>query len=927
MSQTRRLAAGGRIDRSVPLSFSFDGATYEGFAGDTLASALLANGVEVVGYGIETGRPRGIFSAGSEEPNALVEVRTGGHTEILLRATQVELVDGLAARSLGGRGRLPPVESNDPGRFDHRYVHCDVLVVGAGPAGLSATLAAGRTDARVILADEQVELGGTLLASPATRIDGRSGLEWVGGAVDELDRLPEVRLLARTTAVGYHDHNFVILAQRSPMPGVGGRLWHVPAKQVVLATGAHERSMAFADNDRPGVMLAGAARTYIHRFGVRPGDRAVVFANHDVALATAEDLRAAGAEVTVVDSRRGEAVVGTLGERRVEGVLLGRTGGSGPVQTVFCDLLVVSGGWNPAIQLFAQSRGTIRFDPEINAYRPDRAIQATHAVGACSATFRLADCLVEGSRAGARAAAAAGFGDGHVDSIPVADDPPVGIIAATWFVPPPDPDAPNAWRTHFVDLERDVTVADLQTAVGAGLQSIEHIKRYTTTGTGSDQGKTSWTTASAIAADLLGLDAGALGMPTFRGPYVPVAFTLLAGRERGELYDPVRVTPMHSWHEAHGAVFENVGQWKRPRYYPLPEESMDEAVLRECSAARSGVGAVDVTTLGKIDIHGPDAGEFLNRVYANAFAKLPVGSCRYGVMCKLDGTVFDDGVTSRLADDRFHMTTTTGNAVAVFEHLEEWLQTEWPHLRVRCTSVTEQWAVAAVVGPKARAVVAALAPELDVGNDAFPFMTWRDAGVAGMDARVFRISFSGELAYEINVASWHGLALWEAVIAAGEAYRITPYGTEAIHVLRAEKGYPVIGQETDGSVTPQDLGLGWAVSKTKDFIGRRSHGLEALARPDRKQLVGLLPVDPDELLPEGAQLVDDPSVAPPVPMVGHVTSSYRSSALGRTFALGLVRKGRQRIGERVFAPLAGRTIEAVVADPVLYDPEGLRRDG
>jgi len=494
-------------------------------------------------------------------------------------------------------------------------------------------------------------------------------------------------------------------------------------------------------------------------------------------------------------------------------------------------------------------------------------------------------------------------------------------------VPAPDPEDEDAWQTHFVDLARDSTLADIRRALGAGLRSIEHIKRYATIGTGSDQGKTSWTSASASAAAFLGQDAGALGMPTFRPPYVPVSFALLAGRDRGDLYDPIRVTPMDAWHVAHGAIFENVGQWKRPRYYPGPGESMDEAVLRECRAARTGVAVVDVSTLGKIDVQGPDAGEFLNRMYTNAFAKLPIGSCRYGLMCKLDGMVFDDGVTSRLADERFHMTTTTGNAAAVLDHLEEWLQTEWPWLQVYCTSVTEQWAVAAVVGPKSREVVGALAPDLDVSAAAFPFMTWRDATVLGVPARIFRVSFSGELAYEINVPGWYGLALWEAIIAAGEPHGVTPYGTEGIHVLRAEKGYPVIGQETDGSVSPRDLGMDWIVSKTKDFIGRRSQSRAELRRPDRRELVGLLPDDPNELLREGSQVVDKPALRPPVAMVGHVTSSYRSAALGRTFALALVRQGRERTGETVYAADGDRAIPVTIADSVLYDPENLRRDG
>ena len=652
---------------------------------------------------------------------------------------------------------------------------------------------------------------------------------------------------------------------------------------MVLATGAHERPVVFADNDRPGIMLASAARTYVNRYAVRPGARAVVFTTNDSGLSAARDLADADVEVVeIVDSREGRVVTGTVGGDRLEGTLVDS-------HLIPCDLLAVSGGWNPAVHLFSQSRGSLRYDERLAAYVPDRPFQATHVAGAAGGSMGLQDCLREGAAAGARAAAAAGFGDGTVPPLPAvaADADQPGRVHALWVVP----SATESWDTHFVDLARDATVADLRRATTAGLQSIEHIKRFTTIGTASDQGKTSWMNASAIAGALMGVPDGSTGLPTFRPPYSPASFALLAGRDRGDLHDPVRTTSIHPWHVAQGAVFENVGQWKRPRYYPRDDESMEQAVLRECQAARTSVAVMDVSTLGKIDLQGPDTGEFLNRLYTNAFAKLPVGSCRYGVMCRLDGMVFDDGVTSRLEPDRFHMTTTTGNAGPVFDWIEEWLQTEWPELRVRATSVTEQWATIAVVGPRSREVLHVLAPSLAVDAPAFPFMTWRATDVAGVPARVFRISFSGELAYEINVPTWYGQSVWEAVIAAGTAFGITPYGTEALHVLRAEKGYPIIGQETDGSVTPQDLGMDWVVSKTKWFIGSRSHRRSDTSRDDRRQLVALLPVDPDDLLPEGAQLVLDPHEPVPMTMIGHVTSSYRSAALGRTFALALV-KGR-----------------------------------
>jgi sarcosine oxidase subunit alpha len=869
MTATRLPTGGTRIDRSTTVSFEFDGRALTGFAGDTVASALLANGIDVVGRSIYHDRPRGIVSAGPEEPNALVQVRwRGGISEPMLAATAVPLEDGLSVASLAGRGRLETAEG-DAGRFDSRSAHCEVLVVGAGSSGRRAAAVArvSNPEDRVLLID----------ADPTVTGDD---------------------VLAGTTALGIYDHGFVTAVQRRPTPTTDGRLWHIRAKRIVLATGAMERSIVFADNDRPGIMLASAAVIYGERYGIRLGERAVVFTNNSTTDALAAALRVAGTDVAaIVDARASDHVVGTTGDDagRLSAVRILRAGRTEEV--IEADLLLVSGGWNPDLALWSHARGTIRFDERIAAFVPD----APGPHGRIEIV-----------------GAAAGQNDG------------LGEIAPTWVVPPIGPATDDAWSTHYVDLGRDATARDLQRALGAGLRSIEHLKRYTTIGTGIEQGRTGGVVASAIAAAILGQDVGAVGVPTFRPPTVPVSFAQLAARDRGPvLADPIRMTPIHPWHVAQGAVMEDVGQWKRPRYFPRTGESMEAAVLRECAAARTSVAVMDATTLGKIDLQGPDAGTFLDRVYTNMFSTLKVGSCRYGLMCRADGMVFDDGVTTRLADDRFHMTTTTGNAAAVLDHLEEWLQTEWPGLRVHATSVTEQWVTVAVVGPRAREVVARLAPDLDVSNEAFPFMTWREAVIAGTPGRVFRISFSGELSFELNVPSWHGLALWEAVMDAGAPLGITPYGTETMHVLRAEKGYPIIGQETDGTVTPQDLGMGWAVSTKKDFIGRRSHRRPDAQRPGRKQLVGLLPIDPDEVLPEGAQLVAPGTDLgePPVPMLGHVTSSYRSAALGRTFALALVKDGRDRIGERVLAPLVDRTSEVEIVDPVLVDPENRRRDG
>lgn len=938
-TQPFRLPTGGRVTRAERLRFTFDGTEYEGVRGDTLASALLANGVIQAGTSTKLGRPRGIFSAGVEEPNAVIQIEEP-FPEPMLPATTVELYDGLAASSLPGQGRL--ATEPDPARYDAVHAHCDLLVVGAGPAGLAAAAAAARSGARVILADDQPELGGSLLGTGEL-------LDWVADVGALLDAAPEVRVLRRTTVFGHYDDNHLLAVERrtnhlgaaAPSHVSRERVWRIRARRVVLATGAHERSLAFADNDRPGVMLAASARAYVNRYGVLPGRHAVVLTTNDSAYAAALDLAAAGVGIAaIVDTRpepgecarraveagievlTGHAVTGTEGGTRLTSVSVGPYGQSAGTRGFAVDLLLVSGGWNPVAHLFSQAGGKLRYDEALGSFVPGTCRQAVEVAGSANGVLDLAGALAQGAAAAVRAVEA----EGHLCPAPrlpeVAAEPQAAPM--TVFVVPGAVDAPR-----FVDLQRDVTVDDLTRATSAGMRSVEHTKRYTTAGTANDQGKTSGVLASGVVAELLGVDVSSLGTTTFRPPYTPVSFAALAGRDRGALHDPVRVTALHDWHVLRGALFENVGQWKRPWYYPRGGEDLEAAVLRECAAARESVAFMDASTLGKIDVQGPDAAVFLDRLYTNMISTLKVGMIRYGVMCRLDGMVFDDGTVIRLAQDRFLVTTTTGNAAAVLDWMEEWLQTEWPELRVHCASVTEQWATVALVGPRSREVLGALAPSLAVDNDSFPFMAWREAPVAGIDARVCRISFSGELAYEINVSPWEALALWEALDEAGAPFGITPYGTETMHVLRAEKGYPIIGQDTDGTVTPHDLGMSWAVSKKKpDFIGKRSYARADAVRPDRKHLVGLLPDDPATLLPEGTQLVADSVLpAPPVPMLGHVTSSYRSAALGRTFALALVKGGRERVGERLYAPVGDRLVPVTVASPVLYDPEGARRDG
>ena len=947
------------------------------------------------------GRPRGIVGHGVEEPNAIVQLGAGAASLPNQRATEVELVSGLRAstlparlqRALGvfgrylpagfyykffmhpprlwrawermlrfaaGLGEAPP--GPDPDIYDKFHRHCDVLVVGAGPAGLAAALAAGRAGARVLIADEQADFGGSLLAE-TLEIDGGSAAAWVAQAVAELEALEDVSLLPRSTVSGYYDHNFLTVLERrsdhldasAGSPGVRSsrqRLHHVRAEHVMLTTGAIERPLVFANNDLPGVMLASSVSTYLNRYAVAPGKRLVLCTTNDHAYRAALDWQHAGRDVVaVVDVRRdpggarvqaarqagievipGHAVIEACGGRRVQGALIAPLNDAcaavtGASRRLDCDLIASSGGWSPTLHLGSQTGVKPRWSDAAGAFLPGDLGPRASWAGAVTGARSLRDCLADGARAGALAASAVGFRNARASSAsPRVDEPPEAPQQNLFLVPHTRPvsRAPK----QFVDQQLDVTAADIELAAREGYESVEHVKRYTALGFGTDQGKLGNVNGVAILARALNRDIADTGTTMFRPAYTPLTFGAVAGRDVGALFDPERHTPMHAWHAEQGAVWEDVGQWKRPRYYPGTGEDMDAAVRRECVAARDGVAILDASTLGKIDVQGPDAAVFLDRIYTVGFRKLGIGRCRYGLMLHEDGTIFDDGVTARIDAQRYLVHTTTGNAAAVLAWLELWRQTEWPELDLYCTSVTDHWATAAVVGPKSRDVLRKVCADIDLSRDAFRFMDVREGHVADVPARVFRISFSGELSFEVNVPAHRGPEVWEALIEAGREFDITPYGTESMHVLRAEKGFIIVGQDTDGSMTPADMGMDWAVRPNKPFgfLGDRSLTLADHLREDRLQFVGLATVDPAAVLPEGAPLVRAPG-RPPMPIEGHVTSSYQSARLSRSVALGMIKGGSKRLGDRVYCSLADRPAVAVdIVSPVFYDPEGARQN-
>jgi len=970
-----RTGSGGHIDRSRTLRFQFDGRVYQGHPGDTLASALLANGVRLVGRSFKLHRPRGIFAAGAEEPNALAEMRTGARREPNTRMTMVELYDGLEAasqnrfpslrfdlmaanglaapmlaagfyyktfmwpasfweklyepwiRRAAGLGRASALP--DPDLYEAMHAHCDVLVVGSGAAGLAAARVAGASGARVILCEQDFLLGGGLLAERPHEL-------WREETLAALAAMPEVTLLPRTTVFGYYDDNMLGAVERvadhlaePPPHSPRQRYWTIRARSVVLATGAHERFIAFPSNDRPGVMLAGAAQVYATRFGVRAGRRALLFANNDAAYESLFALQEAELQIAgVVDARAdsagaaaarergitvwtGAAVVGTAGRLSLSGVGIGTRGGG--ITRVAADLLCVSGGINPAVHLASQSGTPLVWDDRLAGFIPDAPVQAQHSAGAAAGVTGIGSAAGDGARAGAAAATAAGFVASASIELPVGDAPDATVLPA-WEV--------KVHGKAFVDIQDDVTTEDIRLACREGYRHIEHAKRYTTHTMGTEQGKTGGLVGAAVLAEARGERVQDVGLPTFRPFVTPVTWGAIAGARVGRHFEPLRLTPMHDWHTQHGAHFMEAGAWLRPGFYKSPGDADDWAsVLREARAVRRAVGICDVSTLGKIDVQGSDAATFLDRVYTNTMSTLQVGRARYGLMLREDGIAFDDGTVSRLAADRFFVTTTTANAEAVMAHLEFHLQTCWPELDVQIASVADTFASMSIAGPRARETLVQVVHGVDLSNQAFPFMAVGDAEVADCPVRMFRISFSGELAYEVATPWGYGLVVWEAILQAGAAFGIQPYGVEALGLLRIEKGH-VAGPELNGQTTAADLGLGRMLKPRGDFIGRALAGRPGLTDPDRPRLVGVMPAERATELRAGAHLVE----AGTTRSVGWVSSVTRSVESERWIGLALLSGAEQRIGTRMQAafPLKNELTEVEIVSPYFVDPENAR---
>jgi len=995
MSQNFRLDNGGLINRDKKISFKFNGKNYSGYEGDTLASALIANGVHLVGRSFKYHRPRGFFGAGVDEPYAMVQLTRSNESIPNVRATEQELFEGLEAKSVNcwpnvnfdigainnflnkffpagfyyktfmwpksfwykvyepfirktaGFGVVSP--NHDQERYEHKYEYCDLLVTGSGPSGLASAYAAAQNGARVILAEDKARFGGSLLTSEVS-IGNQTGKEWAEKIISELKSMPNVIVKNRSQVFGYYDHNMLVMSERisDHLPKTNKytpkqRLWYIRAKEVLISSGSIERPLVFGNNDTPGVMLSSAAKEYLKVYGVLVGKKPIVFTNNDSGYETAIEFKKNGISPIVLDTRKNPkseiineaknlnidikfsyVVVAAKGYKKVKSADIAKISDDkkelSKIEKISCDCICVSGFWTPTVHLASQSGNKTKFNEEIDAFIPSHSKQNETTLGSANGIFTLEETLKTSFEKGNEISKKITNNDNKI-SAPTVVEKKSTNHDKFWCVPIPE--GKNYKR--FLDFQNDVAVSDVQLALREGYRSIEHVKRYTTLGMATDQGKTSNLNGLQLVSDVENKVVPQVGHTTFRPPYTPVSIGAIVGREIGKHSKPTRKSPMHSWHEKNNAVFVDAGVWLRPRYYKQGNENLFEGSKREAKNVRQNVGVCDVTTLGKIDIKGPDTAELLNRVYTNAWLKLPVGKARYGVMLREDGIVMDDGTTTRISENHYHMTTTTAQAANVLSHLEYYLQLVWPELNVNVVSTTEQWAGAAIAGPKSRKVLQKLFPDLDVSNEGLPFMGYVESHLFGVYARIYRISFSGELAYEVNVESDNGNYMWEKIIEIGKEFKIQPYGTEALSTLRIEMGH-VAGSELDGRTIPYDNSLEGLVSKKKDFIGKRSLGKAAFVAPDRQKVVGVVPLDKKTSIPEGSYLVNDANAKLPNSKLGYVSASCWSVEYDNPFSLAILKDGKNMIGKKLFAlsPLKNKSISVEIVSSHYVDPKGER---
>ncbi len=1000
MTKNLRINKNNFIDQTTRISFKFNGKQLFGYKGDTLASALLANNIHLVGRSFKYHRPRGIMTCGSEEPNAIVQIGNDPSlTDPNVRATEIELYEGLDAssqncwpsvnfdigginnflspllpagfyyktfmwpasfwgkyeyfiRHSAGLGKAPT--KSDPDIYDHQYSHCDVLVVGGGISGIISAKLSAEKGLETILIDDKSFLGGTTIyqENESYKINNIYSNKWLAKEINSLKNYPNLIIKNRTSLAAFHGYNYLLarenltdhLCINERKNKIRQRLWKIRAKKVIIASGSIERPLIFSNNDRPGIILSSSIKKYIDYYGVKTGENISLFTNNDSAYETAISLYKSGVKVNVIVDIRKKSdslivkealnlglkvlwestIIETKGYKRIksfEVMKLSDDGNSvvGNKTKYNCDCLGISGGWTPMVHLFTQSGGKLKFRNDDNVFVPDQNRTPSNqiSVGSCNGEFKLDDVVIKTIE---NLKNYLNLNKTCYDDIKI-NCPDEESKRNIWLLPS---DKPLGKTKPFLDFQNDSTAKDVKLALREGFKSIEHVKRYTTTGMGTDQGKLSNMHALGIIADTTGTDMGELGTTTFRPPYTPLTFGAIVGRNVGEFFDHTRRTAIHNWHVKNKAKFENVGQWKRPWYFPKNGETMYQAVQRESKAARDSAGILDASTLGKIDIQGTDASEFLNRVYTNAWSKLEIGKCRYGLMLNEDGMVYDDGVTTRLGENHYIMTTTTGGAANVLSKLEDYLQTEWPELDVYLTTVTDQYSTISICGPNSKKILTKIVPGLDLSDNNFPHMSFKNTKLSNVNCRIMRISFTGEHSYEINIQSNYAEDVWIKCMEAGKEFNLTPYGTETMHLLRAEKGFIITGQDTDGTLTPSDLQMDWIIGKKKfDFIGKRSLYRSDTIREDRKQLVGLLTDDPKEVLEEGAQLVENINTKP-VEMLGHVTSSYFSPNLNKSIALAVVKSGKKLKGKKLIVPMENKNINVTITDTVFYDKENKR---